>query len=356
MKKLAIIGCGGIGGYHLNRVSTFKDIELAGFCDIIPKKAEDFVARAGTGKAFKNFKEMYDEVNPDMVFICVPPTEHGEIEFETINRRIPFFVEKPITLSMDLANEICQKVKEANLITAVGFQGRYSSLVEHVAKFIKEKRIVFISLIGAGGVPKAEWWKKRATSGGQIVEQAIHRFDTLRYLFDEPDEVFTMGARGFVDDIEGYDTEDVSTTVVRFKNGAIATLSTGCYAKTKDALDGHFVFSSRDARLEWKTGKVAELKIFGYGDEDIDKESNGSNKGQDLVIKGDGIFTGPQSKGIIYKQEGDHGTICDRTFVDAVITGDGSKIRSPYEDALRTLEFTLACNKSMDTGLPVKIG
>lgn len=81
MKKLAIIGCGGIGSYHLSHFLDFNDIELAGFCDLIPERAEDFVVKAGSGKVFTNYKEMYDEIKPDMVFICVPPTEHGAIEF-----------------------------------------------------------------------------------------------------------------------------------------------------------------------------------------------------------------------------------------------------------------------------------
>ena len=46
---------------------------------------------------------------------------------------------------------------------------------------------------------------------------------------------------------------------------------------------------------------------------------------------------------------------CDRTFVEAVLTGDASRIRSPYADAVKSLAFTLACNESMDTGLPVRV-
>ena len=100
MKKLAIIGCGGIGRYHLSHFLEFHDIELAGFCDVISERAEAFVEKFGSGKAFTDYMEMYDEIKPDMVFICIPPTEHGEIEFETIGRGIPFFVEKPIALKL----------------------------------------------------------------------------------------------------------------------------------------------------------------------------------------------------------------------------------------------------------------
>jgi myo-inositol 2-dehydrogenase/D-chiro-inositol 1-dehydrogenase len=356
MKKLAMIGCGGIGRYHLGHFLEFKDIELAGFCDTILERAESFVKEAGNGKAFTSYKQMYDEVNPDMVFICVPPTEHGEIEFETIKRRIPFFVEKPVALSLDLAYKIRDEVKKAGLITAVGFQCRYSNLVEPNIKFIKDNEIVFVDCIRIGGVPGVPWWRKRSTSGGQIVEQTIHQFDIIRYVFDEPELVFTLGTRGFVTDIEGYDTEDLSTTVVRFKSGALAAISTGCYAKSGDAADSKIVFSSKYARAELRI--LDDLKIFGYKEDSSSEKSNkaeNSNKSEGFVIKGDGGFATTGTGEIIYKQEGDAGVLCDRTFIDAVITGDGSKIRSPYEDAVRSLEFTIACNHSIDTGLPVKI-
>ena len=81
----------------------------------------------------------------------------------------------------------------------------------------------------------------------------------------------------------------------------------------------------------------------------MDKESKG------LVVQGDGTMTSSGSGEVVFKEEGDAGILCDRTFIDAAVTGDGSRIRSPYEDALRSLEFTLACNQSMKTGLPVKI-
>ena len=123
MKKLAMIGCGGIGGYHLGHFLQFKDIvELAGFCDLVPEKAQAFVEKAGCGKAFTDWREMYDEIQPDMVFICIPPYCHGEIELETIKRGIPFFVEKPLALDLDLARKIRDAAAEKKLITASGFQ------------------------------------------------------------------------------------------------------------------------------------------------------------------------------------------------------------------------------------------
>ena len=347
MKKLAIIGCGNIGSYHLGHFLQFGDlIELAGFCDLIPERAESFVSRAGGGKAFVDYKKMYDEIQPDLVFICIPPYCHGEIELETIKRGIPFFVEKPLSLDLELARTILTAIEEKKLITASGFQCRYSKLVEPNLKFCRENEIVFIDCTRIGGVPDISWWKDKKLSGGQLVEQTIHQLDIIRYTFGEPEEVFSYSTRGFVKDVSAYNTDDCSVTVVRFKNGALGIISTGDYALNGNSFDSKIVFSSRTKR--------AELKILGTF-EVFEEQPEDSGQSKGLVTKGDGAV-GKGGKSFVYREEGDAGILCDRTFIEAVISGDGSRIRSPYRDAYKSVEFAMACNESMETGKPVRIG
>lgn len=343
MKKLAMVGCGGIGSYHLEHFLQYKDVELAGFCDIIPERAEAFAGKAG-GQAFTGYKDMYDKVKPDMVFVCVPPTEHGDIELEAIRRGINLFVEKPVALDMGLARKIRDAAEKAGIVTASGFQCRYSNLVPPTREFVGKHEIVLVGCARIGGVPGTSWWVKRSTSGGQIVEQTIHQFDLIRYMLGDPDTVFTMGARGFNTGIEGYDTEDLSVTSVRFKSGALASISTGCYATAGASCDGKITFGARDARLDhYILGKVDI-----YSEKPVVQDSSG------FVIQGDGALDSSESI-MSFQDDGSAGELCDRTFVDAVISGDASKIRSPYSDAMRSLAFTLSCNRSMDTGLPVKV-
>ncbi len=352
MKKLALIGCGLIGNYHLEHFLEFDDIEIVGFCDLIAERAESFAKRTPGGKAYSDFRRMFDETEPDMLFIGIPPDQHGEIEFEAIRRRIPFFVEKPLALDLDLARRIAAAVEDAGLITACGFQVRYSSLVEPNRAFIRENEIVFIDCLRMGGIPGVPWWKEKARSGGQIVEQTIHQFDIIRYLFDEPVEVFTYGTRGFVKGVPGYDTDDLTTTVVRFRNGALGTLSTGCYATGGDAADNKVTFSARDCRAELRI--LTDLRLVGAAAE-VAGHSEDSVDDDGLVVKGDGAMYASGDGGIVLRETNNAGILCDRTFIDAVISGDGSQIRSSYADALKSLEFTIACNRSMETGRPVKL-
>ena len=74
------------------------------------------------------------------------------------------------------------------------------------------------------------------------------------------------------------------------------------------------------------------------------------------VIAGDAMqYKKDNENGLVIKSDVDFGTLCDRTFVDAVLTGDPSKIRSPYQDAIKSVLTTLAANRSMETGLPVEV-
>lgn len=349
MKKLAMIGCGGIGGYHLGHFLNFKDIELAGFCDLIIERAEKFASIAGSGKAYSDFTKMYDEVNPDIVFICIPPSTHGYVEFETIRRGIPFFVEKPVALNMKLANAILEKITEKKLTTAVGFQCRYDNINENALDFIKEHPIVTAAASRVGSIPEVSWWRIKTLSGGQLVEQTVHQMDILRYFLGEPDTVYSVPTKGFVtqEECPGYFTDDVSTTLITFKSGITVTMMTGCYSTNGASWDSKITFGSRDCRMDYEL--CTKLRIFGIDDADKAAAIAGT-------IKGDGTqHRSDDETGICVNSTVDFGTICDRTFIDAVITGDASKIRSPYADAVKTVGFVLACNESMESGMPVKI-
>ena len=199
-----------------------------------------------------------------------------------------------------------------------------------------------------GGVPDQPWWRHKDLSGGQAAEQTIHQFDIIRYMIGDPEEVFSFANRGYISDEEwpGYDTDDLSTTVVKFKNGILATISTGCYATSGNSFDSKITFSTRDKRAELKI--LDTFKIYGEKPAEPEEGKDG------FVIKGDGALSA-SGDAIVYRQDGDAGILCDRTFIEAVISGDGSKIRSPYADAFKSVSFTLACNESMATGKPVKV-
>ena len=323
--KAAFIGCGGRNSVHLQKCMDMGDVEFVGFCDVVEEKAYAYAERTKTdptGKIFTCHREMLANVTPEVIFIAVPPHQHGDIEYAVIEKGIPFLVEKPIALDMAMAEDIQKKIHEKGLITATGFQDRYQNLTQIMKDYIKDKEVGLVSAAWFGGIPGVSWWRRMETSGGQVVEQNIHLFDQARFLFGEPLYVNCAGARGIVDGDEygvpGYNVHDYSSAVIKFQSGVVANIFTGCYVREGGGMQSGMNIYCKDATLEYALRSW--LKI---------RDKNGEQ----------------------YSERGEEQTgIMDKIFLDAVRTGDTSKILADYDNAVKSLRLCLACNESIETG------
>ena len=118
-----IIGCGGIGSYHLGHLLQFTDFtKVVGSATI-----ESELRISEQAQSLYRFQSHGMTVKPDAVFICVPRIAMA-IEYETIRRGIHFFVEKPTALDLDLAKISVKKLQKPNHRRRL--QCRYSTLVE----------------------------------------------------------------------------------------------------------------------------------------------------------------------------------------------------------------------------------
>ena len=327
MKKIAIVGCGSRGLYHLENLMKMDDVEVVAFCDLISERAEDLASHAGEGAVFTDFSRMCDEAGPDAVFICTPPYCHGEIELEAIRRGIHIFVDPPLALSLDTAEKIRTEAEARGIITSVGCEERYCAFTYEAAKFIAEQDVITIDCMDIGGVGEKFWMRDIELSGGRITESTIRHLDTLRFIFGEPDEVFAYSARGFVGGIVNYDTDDAVSAVVRFKNGTLATVTAGSYAGS---------YAASESRITLRSAKMTATLHLGKGFETIGK-----------YVSEDAEESVPD--------ECDCAADCDRAFIDAIIENDPSRVRSDYADGVRTLAFAEAIRRSVNEGRAVKV-
>ena len=316
--RIGFIGVGGIAHRHLDILSSFEDVSLAAFADTNTQRAEEAASRFGA-KAFDDHRKMLDETELDAVYICIPPFAHGDAERDVISRSIPFFVEKPITLDIALAEELAAAVKAANLITGVGYHWRYLDTTEEAKRLLAENPAQLLSGYWLDQTPPPQWWWKKDGSGGQMVEQTTHIIDLARYLVGEVTEVY--GRAGFKDRSEfpGLDVPAVTTANLSFQSGVIANISSTCLLGWSHKI-GLNIFADRLA---------IELT-----DHDI------------MVDVGAGRP--------VRHAEGDPVWREDRDFIDAVRGGE-NYIRCDYADALVTHRVALAISSSAFSGEAVKL-
>ncbi len=316
--RIGLIGVGGIANRHLDILAGFEDVAVVAFADPDFSRAEQAAARFGA-RAFESHRAMLDAETLDAVYVCIPPFAHGEAERDLIARGIPFFVEKPITLDLGLAEELSAAIEAANLITGVGYHWRYLDTVEEARNLLQDNPAQLLSGYWLDQTPPPQWWWKEDMSGGQMVEQATHIIDLARYLVGEVTQVY--GSAGFKDrpEFPGLDVPVVTTASLTFQSGVIGNISSSCLLGWSHRI-GLNIFADRLA---------IELT-----DHDI------------MVDVGAGRPVRHADGDPVWRE--------DRDFVDAVRGGE-NHIRCSYEDALATHRVALAVVASARDGKPVTV-
>ncbi|HID11620.1 MAG TPA: Gfo/Idh/MocA family oxidoreductase [Candidatus Latescibacteria bacterium] len=242
MFRVGFLGCGGIANAHARVLSELgKRVQLAAFCDLEEERARRFnqTYADGKGKVYINLHRMLNKEKLDVLYICLPPFAHADEVELAAERGVHIFIEKPVALDMETAGRMVEAVERTGVKSQVGFQSRFGDAVREV------KRMLDSGEAGRPGLVEARyfcnslhspWWRDKSKSGGQVVEQVIHTFDILRYFLGEPEAVFSFRDNLFHRDVPDYTVEDVSATVVRFKNGAVATV-----AATNGAIPGKWI-------------------------------------------------------------------------------------------------------------------
>jgi predicted dehydrogenase len=240
MHRIGFIGCGGIANAHARALASLKGrVEMVAFCDIDEERARWFSQTYAEGKAkvFTDYRKMFDEVKLDIVYICLPPFAHKDEVDIAAEKGIHIFIEKPIALDMETANRMVKAVEKGKVKSQVGFMFRFGDAVEEVKDMLNSYGPVGL-MMGRYMCNSlhSPWWRDKTKSGGQIVEQIIHIFDLIRYFMGEPETVFARWNNIFHKDVPDYTVEDVSGTVITFKDGGIATVSA-----TNGAIPGKWI-------------------------------------------------------------------------------------------------------------------
>jgi myo-inositol 2-dehydrogenase/D-chiro-inositol 1-dehydrogenase len=312
--RVGLVGAGAVAARHVTSLQRLPDVHVVGVVDADVSRARELVQRIGGGaRTYPHTAAMVDAAALDASYVCVPPFAHGPAERVLIDARVPFFVEKPVSLDLGVAEEIAVGVRSTGLVTATGYHWRYYDTVERAAQICAAHPVGLAVATWLDKVPPPPWWRHTARSGGQVIEQATHVVDLLRHLVGEVVSVHAVGTR--VDRGLAGDVDDACAATLRFSRGAVASLAS-------------------TSLLGWKHRARVELYADGVA-LSLDEE--------DLVVR--------RLDGQDRRAPGnDAKAAADAAFVTAVRTGDAAGIRVPYEEALATHRVATAIARAAATG------
>lgn len=237
--NFAIIGCGFISKKHAQFIEEIKGAKLVAVCDKNPEAMkpfeEDYLATAYT-----DLEEMLANEKIDIVNICTPSGLHASIAEIVASHGKHIIVEKPIAMTLEETDRIIAATIENKVKLAVVHPNRFRPAVMKLHEIVAEGLLGKISHAlcivnwnrGQEYYDQAPWRGTKEHDGGVLMNQAIHNLDLLLSVMGKPVEVFSMEATRLRD----IQAEDVSTGVIRFESGALATVqaSTTVYPKNHE--------------------------------------------------------------------------------------------------------------------------
>lgn len=342
--RYALIGCGRIATNHM-KAAVNNQLEISAVCDVVPEHMEVLLAKHELQNdmsilRYTDYRSMIQEVKPDLVSIATESGIHAEIALFCIDHGVHVIIEKPMAMSISDANEIIRHSEEKHVKVSACHQNRFNIAVQEMRHALEAGRFGRLSHgsihvrwnRNQGYYDQAPWRGTWAQDGGALMNQCIHGIDLLRWTFGgEIEEVYGQTRQQFHDYLEA---EDVGMAVVKFKNGAIATIEGTTNVYPKNLEETLYIF-----------GEKGTVKIGGTSTNNIDvwdfaDESELDTKNKGLQEETSNVY-------------GNGHTSLFADMIDAV-----QNDRKPYVDAYAgrdALELVLAIYKSQKEGHVVRL-
>lgn len=218
---VGLLGAGMIAGVHAHAYRDSPGVRLVAVADPVPGKAARLAEQHGA-TAVADLDALL-AMGVDVVDVCTPPTAHADATISALAAGRHVLCEKPITRTLSEARRVLAAAEAAPGLLSIGQVARYGP--DHRAAYdvvrsgeIGEVRMISHSTTTSlPGWSEGGWLADPATSGGPLLDQAVHSFDYAGWLVGSPAvRVHCMAA----DSAAGPATYTLAT--VRYESGAVA--------------------------------------------------------------------------------------------------------------------------------------
>ncbi|MDR1539352.1 MAG: Gfo/Idh/MocA family oxidoreductase [Clostridiales bacterium] len=187
--KAGVVGTGFVGQIHIETLRRLGNVEVVAVADTI--STEQKAKKMNVPAYFKDYKEMMEKVDLDVVHVCTPNNTHYEIAMYALEHGINVICEKPITTTVKEAEQLVKKVEETGLTMALNFHNRFYPMTHHLRNIIKDGELGDVFSIT--GTYTQDWllnitdysWRLSAEESGKtrvVADIGSHWMDLVEYV------------------------------------------------------------------------------------------------------------------------------------------------------------------------------
>lgn len=245
MLKIGVLGAGHLGKIHIKCIKDIPEFDLIGFYDASPENAAA-VTQELELKAFDTIEALINEV--DVIDIVTPTLSHFDCAEQALKAGKHVFIEKPVTNTIEEAEQLIALSKEKGLKIQVGHVERFNpafiAAQPHLNKpmFIETHRLA--------------QFNPRGLDVPVVLDLMIHDLDViLKTVGSKVEKISASGVNVVAD------TPDIANARLEFANGCVANLTTSRIA-VKNMRKSRFFQRDAYVAVDFleKTAEIVRMK------------------------------------------------------------------------------------------------
>jgi predicted dehydrogenase len=209
MLKVGVLGAGHLGKIHLRLLNQSEKYELVGFYDAFEENANKVAAEFGY-KKFDSIAELIAAV--DVIDIVTPTLQHFECAKQVIEAGKHIFIEKPISNTVEEAEEIIALAKKHNVKGQVGHVERFNPAFKAVKDKINNPMFIETHRLAE--------FNPRGTDVPVVLDLMIHDIDAILSVVKSKVKLVNASGVAVISD-----SPDISNARIEFENGCVANIT-----------------------------------------------------------------------------------------------------------------------------------
>ncbi|MFN0017517.1 MAG: Gfo/Idh/MocA family protein [Pirellulaceae bacterium] len=268
--RFGLVGAGAIAQTWCQAFEHSHTAQLVGIVDVRDEVATA-VAERMKCKPFASPADLVDELHPDSVVLCTPPSTHPELCTWFLARGINVLCEKPLAVGLDEARVMLDAAEQSDALLTMASKFRY------VSDVVQAKSIVSSGLIGdlilfenafTSRVDMTHRWNAdpEVSGGGVLIDNGTHSVDLLRYFLGPIVELQVIEGKR----VQDIPVEDTVKMYIRSQGGVMGSIDLS-WSLNKELPNYLSIYGSQGTvHVGWKESKYRRAgdekwTVFGKG-------------------------------------------------------------------------------------------
>jgi len=215
--RVGVVGAGSLGFHHIRILRDLSGVELSGFAETRPERAREVETDLGV-RAHSSLDSLLDA--SDAIVVVVPTSAHFAVASAAIDRGKHVFIEKPITTTLDEADELLELARSKGVIIQIGHIERFNQAVRAALPYVNKPRFIDSERLAP--------FSPRGSDVAVVLDLMIHDIDLLLTLVGtDAKEISAVGVPVLTPML------DIANARVTFTSGAVANITSSRISREK---------------------------------------------------------------------------------------------------------------------------